>query len=217
MQIKIMKEYHKIETIFERDTNGSKRLIEGKFRNKAVEYLADSQWIFTEKVDGTNIRVHWDGHKVSFGGRTEKADIPKPLLERLEELFLGDINEQVFEQKFGSTKVTLYGEGYGGKIQAGADYKVNEDFILFDGVMGDMGDAFLSRGYLESLAKTFNIDIVPIVLTGTIQEAVDYVKRKPVSPIGKNKESEGLIGKPLVELKTATGERVIVKIKVRDF
>jgi hypothetical protein len=217
MQIKIMKEYHKIETIFERDTNGSKKLIEGKFRNKAVEYLADSQWIFTEKVDGTNIRVHWDGHKVSFGGRTEKADIPKPLLERLEELFLGDINEQVFEQKFGSTKVTLYGEGYGGKIQAGADYKVNEDFILFDGVMGDMGDAFLSRGYLESLAKTFNIDIVPIVLTGTIQEAVDYVKRKPVSPIGKNKESEGLIGKPLVELKTATGERVIVKIKVRDF
>jgi len=217
MQIKIMKEYHKIETIFKRDTNGSKKLIEGKFRNKAVEYLADSQWIFTEKVDGTNIRVHWDGHKVSFGGRTEKADIPKPLLERLEELFLGDINEQVFEQKFGSTKVTLYGEGYGGKIQAGADYKVNEDFILFDGVMGDMGDAFLSRGYLESLAKTFNIDIVPIVLTGTIQEAVDYVKRKPVSPIGKNKESEGLIGKPLVELKTATGERVIVKIKVRDF
>jgi hypothetical protein len=217
MQIKIMKEYHKIETIFERDTNGSKKLIEGKFRNKAVEYLADSQWIFTEKVDGTNIRVHWDGHKVSFGGRTEKADIPKPLLERLEELFLGDINEQVFEQKFGSTKVTLYGEGYGGKIQAGADYKVNEDFILFDGVMGDMGDAFLSRGYLESLAKTFNIGIVPIVLTGTIQEAVDYVKRKPVSPIGKNKESEGLIGKPLVELKTATGERVIVKIKVRDF
>jgi hypothetical protein len=217
MQIKIMKEYHKIETIFKRDTNGSKKLIEGKFRNKAVEYLADSQWIFTEKVDGTNIRVHWDGHKVSFGGRTEKADIPKPLLERLKELFLGDINEQVFEQKFGSTKVTLYGEGYGGKIQAGADYKVNEDFILFDGVMGDMGDAFLSRGYLESLAKTFNIDIVPIVLTGTIQEAVDYVKRKPVSPIGKNKESEGLIGKPLVELKTATGERVIVKIKVRDF
>ena len=214
MQIKIMKEYHKIETIFERDTNGSKKLIEGKFRNKTVEYLVNSQWIFTEKVDGTNIRVHWDGHKVSFGGRTEKADIPKPLLKRLEELFLGDINEQVFEQKFGSTKVTLYGEGYGGKIQAGADYKDNEDFILFDAVIGD---AFLSRDYLESLAKTFNIDIVPILLTGTIQEAVDYVKRKPLSPIGKNKESEGLIGKPLVELQTATGERVIVKIKVRDF
>ena len=27
-----MKEYHKIETLFERDMNGSKKLIEGKFR-----------------------------------------------------------------------------------------------------------------------------------------------------------------------------------------
>ena len=38
--------YHKIETIFERDLLGTKKLIKGKFRNKTVEYLKNSEWIF---------------------------------------------------------------------------------------------------------------------------------------------------------------------------
>jgi hypothetical protein len=61
-----MNKYHKIEPIFERDMEGNKKLIEGKFRNPLVEYLKDNEWVFTEKIDGTNIRVLWDGHKVSF-------------------------------------------------------------------------------------------------------------------------------------------------------
>lgn len=74
-----MNEYHKIETLFERDVNGTKKLIEGKFRNEAVEFLVNNAWVFTEKIDGTNIRIHWDGHKVEFAGRTDRAQIPKPL------------------------------------------------------------------------------------------------------------------------------------------
>lgn len=58
--------YTKIETIYERDTEGTKKLIEGQFRNEAVKYLKDLDWICTEKIDGTNIGVIWDGHKVSF-------------------------------------------------------------------------------------------------------------------------------------------------------
>jgi len=53
-----MKEYHKIESVFEREMERNKKLIESKFRNPVVEYLKDNEWIFTEKVDGTNIRVH---------------------------------------------------------------------------------------------------------------------------------------------------------------
>lgn len=36
-----MIEYNKIETIFERNIEGNKNLIEGKFRNSTVEYLKD--------------------------------------------------------------------------------------------------------------------------------------------------------------------------------
>lgn len=63
-----MLEYHKIQTLFERDPK-TKKLIKGKFCNLTVEYLKNNVWTFTEKVDGTNIRVYWDGHNVHFGGR----------------------------------------------------------------------------------------------------------------------------------------------------
>ena len=207
-----MQEYHKIETLFERDEK-TKKLIEGKFRNKAVEFLKDNKWQFTEKIDGTNIRILWDGHKVTFAGRTDKAQIPAELSNRLFELFGGETNEQLFEQKFGETEVMLCGEGYGAKIQNGGAYRDNQDFILFD-VM--IAENWQPRESVEGIAKYFGIDTVPIVLEGTIQEAIDYVKTKPKSKIG-TADSEGVVGRTLEELQDRTGKRIIVKIKVRDF
>ena len=126
--------YHKIETVFNRDIEGTKKLIPYDWRDPTVEFLKNCTWEWTEKIDGTNIGVYWDGHKVSFQGRTEKAQIPKFLLEKLEELFGGEENEQIFEQMFGEKEVVLFGEGYGNKIQkCGAKYIPDGvDFILFD-------------------------------------------------------------------------------------
>lgn len=210
-----MKEYHKIETLFERDMNGNKKLIEGKFRNKTVEYLKDNKWIFTEKIDGTNIRIYWDGHKITFAGRTDNADIPKPLQERLSELFLNNETEELFEQLFAEKEVILFGEGYGGKIQSGSLYNPTQDFILFD-IMVE--DRFLERENIENIAKSFNLKVVPIVLTGTIMDGVLYVKNKPNSIITKEiKEMEGLVGRTEQEIYDKCGNRMIVKIKVCDF
>lgn len=210
-----MKEYHKIETIFERDMQGTKKLIEGKYRNECVEYLKDNEWIWTEKVDGTNIRIYWDGHKVTFGGRTDNAHLPAPLVQRLTELFAGETNAQLFEQKFGEMEVTLYGEGYGGKIQSGSAYKKEQDFILFD-VM--VGNTFLQRENIEEIAKSFNLDTVPVIFNGNILAAVSYVRNKPLSKISEQEKiSEGLIGVPKARLTDFRGNRVIVKIKVCDF
>lgn len=210
-----MKEYHKIETLFERDMEGTKKLIEGKYRNECVEYLKDNEWTFTEKIDGTNVRVHWDGHCIVFGGRTDNAQMPGPLVQELNKLFLGTMNEQIFEQKFGATPVTFYGEGYGGKIQSGGAYRKEQSFILFD-VM--VGYTFLNRVDVEELAKAFSLDIVPVIITGTIQQAVDYVKMKPNSTITEEvKESEGLVGTPKARLTDFRGNRIIIKIKVCDF
>lgn len=207
-----MQEYHKIETLFERDEK-TKKLIEGKFRNKAVEFLKDNKWQFTEKIDGTNIRILWDGHKVTFAGRTDNAQIPAELSNRLFELFGGETNEQLFEQKFGETEVMLCGEGYGAKIQNGGAYRDNQDFILFDVLIAGN---WQPRESVEDIARYFGIDVVPVILKGTIQQAIDYVKTKPKSKIG-TADSEGLVGRPLEELQDRTGKRIIVKIKVRDF
>lgn len=208
-----MKEYNKIETVYERDMNGTKKLIEGKFRNEAVEFLANNKWAFTEKIDGTNIRIYWDSHKITFGGRTERAQIPSHLLNKLSDMFLNNETEELFEQKFGDREVILFGEGYGVKIQNGGAYRSDVGFILFD-VM--IGDNYQSRESVEDIAKCFNLEIVPIIMYGTIQEAVDFVKTKPNSTIGTAK-MEGLVGRPVIEMRDRCGNRMIVKIKVCDF
>ena len=207
-----MKEYHKIDGLYMREEE-TKKLIPGSYRNPMVDYLQNNIWMFTEKIDGTNIRVVWDGHRVSFYGRTDKAQIPNHLMERLEYLFAGEANEQVFEQVFGDKHAILYGEGYGQKIQNGGLYRDDVDFILFD---IEVNDVMLSRVSVDGIAKAFGIDSVPVVLIGTIHDAEEFVKQRPDSTIGKAK-MEGVVGRPLVELHDRVGNRAIVKIKVRDF
>ena len=210
-----MREYHKIETVYNRDTTGTKMLMEGSFRNETIEFLKDSQWIWTEKCDGTNIRIFWDGHKVSFGGRTDSAQIPADLVNYLNATFGSPESEELFEQKFGETEVTLYGEGYGKKIQkVGSLYRDDVSFILFDVLIGDV---WLKRDSVEDIATAFGVDVVPIVGTGTIDEAVAFVKTKPQSVIGSKAPMEGVVARPACELKDRMGRRVIVKIKVCDF
>lgn len=208
-----MREYHKIETLFERDET-TKKLKLNKFRDQTVEFLKDNIWQFTEKVDGTNIRIFWDGYRVSFGGRTDNAQIPAHLINRLNDLFGGETNEQMFEQKFGETPVELFGEGYGYKIQTNG-YRDDVDFILFD-VM--IGENFQPRESVEDIAKYFGCDIVPIVAEGTLQDGIDYVLTHRESTIAKNGALlEGVVARPKIELRNRAGKRVIVKIKYRDF
>jgi hypothetical protein len=208
-----MTTYNKIETLFNRDIEGSKSLIEGDYRSEAVKFLKDVPWQFTEKIDGTNIRIMWDGHKVSYGGRTERASIPAHLMNKLIELFGNDETEQLFEQTFGEKEVILFGEGYGVKIQSGGLYRPDVSFILFD-VM--INGNYQSREMVECAAKQFNLEIVPILFEGTLDEGVAYVKSKPMSTIGKA-PMEGVVARPKVELNDRCGNRLIVKIKVKDF
>ena len=209
-----MQIYHKIETVFLRDTNGTKKLIDGAYSNETVKFLADLEWEFTEKIDGTNIRIYWDGHKISFAGRTDKSEIPQHLLEKLNSIFNNTETEELFEQTFGEKEVILFGEGYGAKIQGvGKQYRNDVGFILFDVIIGGN---YQSRMCVEQIAQCFNLEIVPVVLTGTIKQAVEFVKNKPKSTIG-TAFMEGVVGRPKVELQDRTGKRVIVKIKANDF
>ena len=208
-----MREYPTIETILSRDTEGTKKLIFGTYRDETVKYLRFNDWQFTEKIDGTNISVEWDGHAVSFHGRTEKAQIPKHLLEYLEKTFLTTEAEELFEQTYGDKNVILYGEGYGAKIQNGGNYRSDVSFILFDVLIGDN---WQEREWVEKTAKMFGIDVVPVVFVGTLEEGIDYVMEHHPSTIG-TAMMEGIVGRPMVEMRDRLGKRIIVKIKWEDF
>ena len=207
------KEYQKIDTIFERETFGNNKLIPYRWRNPLVEFLNDNVWLATEKIDGTNIRVYWDGHKVSFAGRTDKAQIPKHLLEHLENTFGGETKEQVFEQMFGEKEVILYGEGYGPKIQNGGAYRPDVSFILFDVMINGY---FLEFKNVIDIARTLGIDSVPVVAAGTIDDLIKVVAEGRDSTFGTAK-MEGVVARPEHTIYDHRGKRIIVKIKYRDF
>ncbi len=207
-----MKEYHKIQTVFKRDPETNmKTLLENNYSLPEFEYLAGNQWVFTEKVDGTNIRVMFDGEQITFGGKTDRAQIPAALAKRLSELFVPQL--ELFKQLF-ADGVCLYGEGYGAKIQkVGINYRPDQDFILFDVKIEDW---WLQRSDVEDIAQKLNLDIVPIIGQGTIAEMVEKTKTGFTSIWGDFR-AEGIVARPSTELKTRGGERIITKIKCKDF
>lgn len=218
-----MAKYQKIQTLFLRDDKNI--IIPDQFTYPEFEYLKDNKWECTEKIDGTNIRieldfyVHDDGVRevnVNFKGRTDEATIPAHLYRRLEELF-NNVNWLEIFDITSTTSITLYGEGYGTKIQKGGNYiSSGVDFILFD-VKVDKW--WLQRDAVEDIANKLNIKIVPLIGYMTIPEAVEYVRRGFKSTIAENKdyEAEGLVLKTTTGLLRRNGERLITKIKTVDF
>jgi len=204
-----MEEYHKIETLLNRDKT-TFGVIEGEWRLPEFEYLKDNQWEFTEKVDGTNIRVMWNGQALLWGGKTDNAQIPTFLLSRLQELFPPTKFVGIFPDP-----ICLYGEGYGAKIQkGGGNYKSDGvDFILFDVKIGEW---WLKREDVTGIASKLGVKVVPAVGYGTLTEAISKVKNGLNSQWG-NFSAEGIVARPLTELQTRSGHRIIGKIKTRDF
>lgn len=208
-----MIEYVKIPNIYRRETFGKNKLIEGEYSSLELEYLKNNLWEFTEKVDGTNVRILWDGYRVSFAGRTDKAQIPTHLMTRLEELFGGESKEEIFEQTFGNKEVILFGEGYGRKIQKHGELYGEPNFILFDVYIGGY---WLDRGAIADIASKFGIDRVPLIFIGDLDAGVKFIKTHPKSRL-RDAEMEGIAGRPMVQMFSRTGERIMVKIKCRDF
>lgn len=205
-----MREYHKIQSVYKRDEKTHK-FIEGQFSLPEIEYLKDNPWDWTEKIDGTNIRILWDGNSVQFGGRTANAQMPVFLYDKLNELFPAE----KFQAEYPDTPMCLYGEGYGAKIQKGGGNYISNgvNFILFDVLINDF---WLKRVDVEDIANHLEIQAVPLVGQGSIDGAIQLVKDGFTSTFG-NFLAEGLVLKPAVDLFSRNGHRVITKIKHRDW
>ena len=208
-----MDKYHKIQTVFKRDpATKHKTLLEGDFTYPEFRFLRFNHWVFTEKVDGTNIRIMFDpeARSVTFGGRGNNSQIPAKLTNALNEMFSARVN--LFEDF--DAPMCLYGEGYGAGIQkVGANYSPINRFALFD---VKIGDVWLERHNVQDIADRLEIEDVPIIGTGTLDDMVEIARRGFKSTWG-DFQAEGIVARPLVEMRRRTGERIITKIKCRDF
>jgi hypothetical protein len=208
----MMQTYHKIQTVFDRDPqNKHKTLLWGQFARPEFEYLADNTWSFTEKVDGTNIRVSAGAGagSVVFGGRTDNAQIPAFLLKKLDDIFMPIALADRFP-----VGVILFGEGYGAKIQrVGAEYRPDNGFVLFDVYIDGW---WLRRENVEAVAHDLGLEVVPIVGEGTLWDMAEMAKTGFKSQLG-NLIAEGIVATPTVEMYSRAGQRIITKIKHKDF
>lgn len=119
---------------------------------------------------------------------------------------------------------TIYGEGYGAKIQAcGSQYlKDSNKVIGFDvKVTSNNGDElYLLNKNRDEIMNKMGMPIVPTIGYFTIQEAINYVKRGFVSHVAENNKgfiAEGLVCKSPVGLKNRQGQRIIFKVKTCDW
>jgi len=206
------KVYHKIDTLWEFD-NETKKHIAGKFKNPYVELLKDNVWLFTEKLDGTNFRIMWDGYNISYAGRTNKAEFSKKQKEFIETELVNESLENLIEQMFGEKEVIIYGELFGGDIQTKAGYnRDNYQFKLFDIMVGGV---YLEHHNMVDVANNLGLGHAPLVVVGTIEDAINYVKNTETS-VFCDAVLEGVVGRPKGDFYTRQGKRIIVKIKKRD-
>lgn len=208
-----MRTYHKINTIFQRDVKGN--ILEGQYSTPEIEYLKDNDWVWTEKIDGTNIRVGWSHIRpltIDFMGRNNDSEIPTFLVQKLSEIF--DCEE--FSANFKDAEIILCGEGYGDRIQkAGSQYiKKSVDFILFDVIINNI---YLKRVDVEEVARKLYLDVVPIVGHGTLSEAVTEIKNLKLKSQFGDFLSEGIVLKPTTEMYDRVGHRIVTKLKHKDF
>ena len=211
-----MREYHKIETLFERDAD---------FRVTSVlkrQVFADiAKWIVTEKVDGTNIRVSKVRGEslVKVGGRTDNAQTPADLVNYLHAKFTPESMDGLFVSEcHPDTRITLFGEGYGAGIQKGAWYRPDKSFIMFD-VLIECGDDswWQDDAVVTDFSARLGIDRVPILGEWSFGEIVELVRVGIPSVVAPTGIMEGVVARTREPLFDKHGKRLILKLKTKDF
>lgn len=211
-----MIEYPKIQTLYDRDPKTFKVMTD---RVRLPEFNLIKSWFITEKVDGTNIRVEWfaSEKRLVFGGRTDNAQMPTNLMVYLQETFKPE-TFACFEND-----MILFGEGYGEKIQkGGGNYRKGVSFRLFDVLIGKW---WLEPDSILDIANKLNIETVPdLGFITTLPESkfelevVTGSKSKTAEwDGGAGCQMEGIVARSCPLLFTRKGDRLIWKLKFKDF
>jgi hypothetical protein len=204
--------YPKIETLFERD---KATFVVNPAKLRASVLGTIREWDVTEKIDGTNIRVMLsEGGEVSFGGRSNAAQIPGDLIQYLIRTFRQDQLKNALWIDGTPTQVVLYGEGYGPGIQKGGLYRSDKAFILYDVLVG--GQWWLDREAVDDVALNLGVDTVPYLGRMTLDQIVEQVRSPFASKLG-TAMAEGIVGRPIETLFDKRHNRIIIKLKTKDF
>ena len=211
-----MTEYPKIQTLFERDP------ITFKLREPLAvlvpDFLAVDCWDVEEKLDGMNLRIIVDreAKSVQTLGRTDRAQLPQGILDAT-----AFIERQAQTIPVDADYFILFGEGLGPKVNGNRHQLTLHEFFLFDVHVGRDRPYWLSREEVRTLAMKIGCRIPPGGGLLTTKDCVEQVRANITTPVsrlaGGRNYVEGVVCRPVFELQTQRGQRVIWKLKCKDF
>lgn len=211
-----MIEYPKTDNLFKRNPKKKSELLIGQYTRPEFEYI--NKWYVSEKVDGTNVQLKFFKDSIwEVYGRTENAQFTIGQND-----FLDDLGFQIHQdvsrtmEHFGLDSMTLYGELYGPKIQAGGNYSDTLGFRMFDVMVNDK--TWLGAESVEQNAKAWGLDLVPSFGIMTTEEIFNMVRDGFVSTFSQNREyaAEGIVAVTPVPMYDQRGSRIKFKLKSKD-
>ena len=218
--------------------------LENTYRQKEVDMVETlgyhkEDYIVTEKVHGANFSFWLEevltpmegvglcssinircAKRTGFIEEGEKFFNYKPVLEKyresLERLYYFLNNTQGYGQ------VVVYGELYGGNIQSGMCYQLEQDFVAFDLTCDGLAQNKVTS---FQLLNGNGIPCVPVLYYGsTLKEALESDEvftstfiREGFDGKDEHKESEGLVIEPVIPRWYPNGSRIYFKKKTKRF
>lgn len=179
---------------------------------KSQEILLFKECYALEKIHGTSTRIIWKDDEIHLlpggcGGKEFEAIFN---LESLKAHFL----------TLGHPEVHVYGEGYGGKMQKmSATYGKTLRFIAFE---VRIEETWLAVPQAEDIVRGLGLEFVhynkvPADMAALGQERAAPSVQAVRNGMGPNMPREGIVLRPLIELRKSNGERIISKYKNEQF
>ena len=199
------------------------------------------EWTVSEKIDGSNISFWISDADIKVARRTDFLDPDEnfynyqSVLAKYKDYF-SNIKKLWFKD---SLYIVIYGELFGGvykhpdvpkiptavKVQARIQYCPHNDFYPFDiYVVNEDAKSYIPHRDVERVFADGELPYAESLFRGTFDECMAYNIDFPTAipaffnlPPIENNNAEGIVIKPELPLYFRTGDRVILKHKVKDF
>lgn len=181
--------------------------IENLYKSQAI--LMFKECFALEKVHGTSAHVTWkDGQIVYFAGGANH--------ESFVALFDDSALRAAFSE-LGHLEVTVYGEAYGGKIN-GQSWRYGKSlrFVAFE---VQIGESWLSVVNASEVAQRLGLAFVHYRRISSSLDAIDAERDAPseeakrAGMVDQDYPREGVVLRPIVEVRIGGDHRVIAKHK----
>lgn len=179
---------------------------------KYPDILLFKQVYALEKIHGTSAHVGWKNGELSFFSGGEKH-----------EHFVSIFDAEALRAKFvqlNEPEIIVHGEAYGGRCQGMSDvYGTELKFVAFD---VKIGESWLNVPNAEAVAKELGFEFVSYVQCSTDLDELNKWRDAPSVQAMRNgrgaeQKREGVVLRPLIELRKNNGERIIAKHKAEEF